>query len=300
MGNTFTNPSTNGPSRKLPPNLNICLVGAPGSGKTTVGRALAKLLQMRHLDVDDDVLEPAWGCSVAAKLAELGDAAFVAAESAATCQMGASKPIVNTVISLTGSNGVDAATMKHVRETLGAVVVLLDAKVDDIVARCERMKVDRIVGQASQSLQSIIERRLVAYNQAAHARVYIAGAEAATVVAVRVATVVARLHTGYISTRGCTDHSFQEVVCSGRFRFSTHKRASPPRFPSHMLCCAHLDSHARIILVATLQPHMNDSFHAFPFFIDRNLWAGLAPDGGLFWPADGLPPPLQAFEWQRL
>ena len=43
-------------------------MGSPGAGKTSVARQLAANLNMDHVDIDDDVLEPFWGKSVAAKV----------------------------------------------------------------------------------------------------------------------------------------------------------------------------------------------------------------------------------------
>ena len=81
----------------------IILLGLPGCGKTTIGRYLAKELGYKWVDVDDDVLEPLWKCSVAAKLKELGSLDFIKEEGKAL--LGAVKSFENdTVISLTGSN----------------------------------------------------------------------------------------------------------------------------------------------------------------------------------------------------
>ena len=77
----------------------IALMGAPGSGKTTVGRVLANRRGMRWLDVDDDVLEPTWGRSVAAVLKELGDAKFLEAEADALRKLTRAR-VDNTVLRL--------------------------------------------------------------------------------------------------------------------------------------------------------------------------------------------------------
>ena len=43
-------------------------MGSPGSGKTTVGKALSPKLGMPVLDIDDDFLEVYWNSSVADKV----------------------------------------------------------------------------------------------------------------------------------------------------------------------------------------------------------------------------------------
>ena len=68
-------------------------------GKSSVARELSGLLNLPVLDIDDDVLERSWGQSVADKLRQLGDEAFLRAEAdeLKTVQVDA------TVISLSGS-----------------------------------------------------------------------------------------------------------------------------------------------------------------------------------------------------
>ena len=53
----------------------VVLIGLMGSGKTTVGRALAKQLGWRFVDLDDEV-EAAAGRSIERIFAELGEPAF--------------------------------------------------------------------------------------------------------------------------------------------------------------------------------------------------------------------------------
>jgi shikimate kinase len=60
---------------------NVSLVGMPGSGKTTVGRAVADRLGLRYVD-SDRAIELRAGCSIAALFEERGEAAFRQLESA--------------------------------------------------------------------------------------------------------------------------------------------------------------------------------------------------------------------------
>ena len=55
----------------------LLLMGPPGSGKTSIGKRLAKRLHYQWIDVDDHVLEPEWNCSVGEKLSDLGDQLFL-------------------------------------------------------------------------------------------------------------------------------------------------------------------------------------------------------------------------------
>ncbi len=60
---------------------NLVLVGMPGAGKTTMGKALAQKLCMPLIDLDEE-MEQAFGLSIAAYFARHGEAAFRGQEAA--------------------------------------------------------------------------------------------------------------------------------------------------------------------------------------------------------------------------
>lgn len=71
----------------------LVLVGLPGSGKSTVGRAVAKRLSRPFLDFDAE-LERREGMSVARLFSERGEAAFRLLEYALTKELAAAPPMV--------------------------------------------------------------------------------------------------------------------------------------------------------------------------------------------------------------
>ncbi len=71
----------------------LVLVGLPGSGKSTVGRAVAKRLSRPFLDFDAEI-ERREGLSVARLFAEKGEAAFRELEHALTRELAAAPPMV--------------------------------------------------------------------------------------------------------------------------------------------------------------------------------------------------------------
>ena len=73
-------------SRKNSFRLNYFLIGQPGAGKSTLGRELASKLEYDFVDIDRDVLEVDFKCSVSEKLATLGQEGFVQAEADSTCK----------------------------------------------------------------------------------------------------------------------------------------------------------------------------------------------------------------------
>lgn len=146
---------------------NICLIGSPGSGKSTIGKLLAKLLSLQFLDVDDDHLEKVWNCSVSKKLADVGDEQFIIEEGKAVMLIDRQ----NTVISTSGSTPLYKPAIDHLRKS--SILVYLDVDDEEILQRCHKMKVDRIVGQATKSLREILAFRRTVYEKIYDIRVLI-------------------------------------------------------------------------------------------------------------------------------
>ncbi len=71
----------------------LVLVGLPGSGKSTVGRAVAQRLSRPFLDFDAEI-ERREGLSVARIFAERGEAAFRGLEYTLTQELAAAPPMV--------------------------------------------------------------------------------------------------------------------------------------------------------------------------------------------------------------
>lgn len=68
-------------------NRNIALIGMPGCGKSSLGRALAEKLERKFVDVDELVVELA-GRSIPEIFAQQGEAAFRELESRVVEQLG--------------------------------------------------------------------------------------------------------------------------------------------------------------------------------------------------------------------
>ncbi|XP_037612119.1 threonine synthase-like 1 [Sebastes umbrosus] len=197
---------------------NILLMGAPGAGKSTVGRIVAHRLGLPVIDVDDDVLETTWKMPVAAKLAAVGGERFLEEEGRTLCNLSAS----GCVVSLTGSNPLHAAAMQHVRES--GLVVYLDVDSEDIVQRLARIKVNRIVGQeAGASMRDILRYRKQFYEKWLDVRVLCGTGDTAEEVAEKVLKAVERYQNHaaetYVSTRSDSVANqktyFSDVVVEG-------------------------------------------------------------------------------------
>lgn len=100
----------------------VVLVGLPGTGKSTSGRRLAKILVLPFAD-SDDLVETAEGRSVREIFAELGEPAFRAAEARA---IAAALSDFDGVLALGGGALTSAATRGALAAS-GVPIVLLQA-----------------------------------------------------------------------------------------------------------------------------------------------------------------------------
>jgi shikimate kinase len=107
------------------------LVGLPGTGKSTSGRRLAKILRVDFAD-SDDLVVAATGRTVSEIFAEDGEAAFRAAESAAIADVLAGS--FDGILALGGG----ALMQERTREAVvasGVIVVVLQASLETLIAR---------------------------------------------------------------------------------------------------------------------------------------------------------------------
>ena len=109
----------------------IFLVGFMGSGKTTVGRKLAKMLDFRFQDLDD-LIEMRAGKTVSAIFADHGEASFRELEREA---MRECRFMKRTIVALGGGAFVSAIN-REILEGIGPTV-WLDCPLDVCLARIE-------------------------------------------------------------------------------------------------------------------------------------------------------------------
>jgi shikimate kinase len=114
-------------SEPLAPGASLVLVGAPGSGKSTVGPLLAARLGLPFTDVDA-VIEERTGRSIAEIFADEGEPAFRVLEEATTSEL-LGRPVV---LSLGGGAVLSAATRAALR---GHRVVWLQVSASTAVSR---------------------------------------------------------------------------------------------------------------------------------------------------------------------
>ncbi len=155
-------------------------MGPPGAGKTVTSQALSALLQMPVIDIDDDLLEPLWGCSIEEKLMQVGTKEFLELEGQAACSLHAEK----SIISLSGSNPLHEKGMRHLC-SLGQIIYLKSSfKV--VEAFLARMKTGRIVKEQHQSLEEVFAYRETFYEKYADETILIDGSKTPEEIALQV------------------------------------------------------------------------------------------------------------------
>jgi len=109
--------------------LVVSLIGLPGSGKSTVGRQLARRLRLPFFD-SDHVIEERLGCSIREAFARDGEDHFRDLEEAVLDEL---TQIPNAVVSTGGGAVIRPATRQHLRER--GQVVYLNSSADEIYRR---------------------------------------------------------------------------------------------------------------------------------------------------------------------
>ena len=131
---------------------NIILTGMPGSGKSTLGRALAGRLRMRLIDTDR-VIEQREHMPLQEILDQKGYDSFLQAEERAVLSVHAE----NAVIATGGSVILSEKAMDFLREN--GTVVFLRVSYQDLLHRIHNMNSRGIAFQKGQSFPELYAQR---------------------------------------------------------------------------------------------------------------------------------------------
>ena len=144
--------------------LNIIFVGLPGSGKTTIGRQLARRLGVPFVD-SDHVIEERLGCSIREYFAREGEDAFRDVEQAVLDDLSQHH---HGVLSTGGGSVLREANRRHLHER--GHVIYLRTSPEDVFRRLRHdtarplLQVDDPLGR----LRSLYEVRDALYRDTAH------------------------------------------------------------------------------------------------------------------------------------
>lgn len=132
---------------------NIILIGMPGTGKSVVGRALAKRLDYTFVDADDVITETT-GKTLPEILRTDGLDAFLEIEA----RVGETMRYENTVIATGGSMVLSDTAMTHLKEN--GIAVWLETPLSQITERMPEDLTDRgIAAPQGMTIREIYEQR---------------------------------------------------------------------------------------------------------------------------------------------
>jgi shikimate kinase len=150
---------------------NLVLIGMMGSGKTTIGRHVARRLGRPFVDTDHVVAVEA-GCSIPELFAERGEDGFRAFESAVIERVAA---VPNQIIAVGGGAVCVGRNVEALART--GDVILLDASVSQLAGRVSRGRARKgrpLLGDTDETLdrlQRLWDERAPLYEAAAGHRV---------------------------------------------------------------------------------------------------------------------------------
>lgn len=143
---------------------NIVLIGMPASGKTTLGKMLAKSLDREFIDTDAEIVKSE-GKSIPEIFAADGECGFRRIESRIIKAVSAKSSVV---IATGGGAVLDPVNVRFLKQN--GVIVLLDRPIEDIPATP-----DRPLSNDREKLERLYKERMPIYTAAADKRVSITG-----------------------------------------------------------------------------------------------------------------------------
>lgn len=142
-------------SRHAPARQNLYLVGFMGTGKTTIGRELARLMGRKFVDVDQEI-EKKFAMPVSEIFAQHGESAFRGAEEEVALGLAG----MQSRIVATGGGTILNPRIYQAFENTGVLVCLFTQK-DDLVDRLARTdKRPLLRGQSTDEIGARVERLL--------------------------------------------------------------------------------------------------------------------------------------------
>ena len=159
--------------------MNLVLIGMPGSGKSTVGKILSRMLCMPLVDTDA-LVEQTAGKTIPALFAQEGEAAFRDRETAAARQAAA---LDNTVIATGGGIVLRPENMEALAAT--GLVFFRDRDLEDILGEDHMGR--PLVGRDPEKLRILYTQRIELYRK--YAQYVISNTKTAEEAAARIAAL---------------------------------------------------------------------------------------------------------------
>lgn len=157
------------PTVSFMPPKTIALVGLMGCGKTSIGRRVAKKLELPFADSDQEV-ELSAGCSMKEIYSVYGEEAFKSGERRVIARLLSQPP---QILATGGSSILDPETQALLREQ--SITVWLDADLETLVTRVSRRNDRPLIkdGNQREVLEELIRTCYPVYEQSdVHVKTY--------------------------------------------------------------------------------------------------------------------------------
>ncbi len=141
--------------------MNVTLIGMPGSGKSTVGMALSRLMGLQFVDVDKVIIQKT-GQTLAEILDAVGDDGFRKVEE----RINAELDVTDSVIAPGGSVIYGPSAMEHLRNI--STVVYLQVEHDELLRRLGDLHARGVSILPGQTFRDLYEERCPYYERYAH------------------------------------------------------------------------------------------------------------------------------------
>ncbi len=137
---------------------NIVLIGMPGSGKSTVGVILAKLLSLDFIDTDV-LIQVSQGESLQDIIDTKGHMALRAIEEKELLNLSCR----NHIIATGGSAAYSHDAMVHLKS--GGIIVFLDVDLPTLISRVNNFDTRGLAKRPNQSFADLFEERFTLYTK---------------------------------------------------------------------------------------------------------------------------------------
>jgi shikimate kinase len=143
----------------------VVLIGFMGAGKTTVGRALARRLRWRFLDLDGEI-EKRKGQTVAQIFASSGEGGFRRAETAALRDLLQESGGSGDLVLALGGGAFVQERNRVLLKQARAATVLLEAPLEELRRRCRNERRVRPLAQQETGFAELFTARRADYERA--------------------------------------------------------------------------------------------------------------------------------------
>lgn len=140
--------------------MNIYLIGFMGSGKSTVGKIISEKLNMKYIDLDEEI-EKQEEMSIPEIFKEKGEKYFRNLEKKFLEKISKKSDFV---VSTGGGLGADIENLKKMKQT--GKVVWLDVSLDEVFKRCGNDKNRPLLNQPKEKVKELYDKRRDIYSKA--------------------------------------------------------------------------------------------------------------------------------------